>query len=72
MAVLNKTLNKIVNFSIPIYENRVCDTDRFAPEHQYHHTVAELCMVWKPGFTDLEVLPRKSDALIAGSTNRTC
>lgn len=60
LPVLNKTLNKIVNFSAhPNYENRVCDTfDWFAPEYQYHHTVAELCTWFEAaGFTDLKVLP---------------
>ncbi len=42
--VVNKTLNKIVNFSAHRNrENRVCDTfDWYAPQYQYHHTVAEL------------------------------
>ena len=57
---VNKTLNKIVNFSShPNYENRVCDTfDWWAPRYQYHHTVEELS-VWfhEAGFRDLTVLP---------------
>ena len=58
--IVNRTLNKIVNFSShPNYENRVCDTfDWWAPEYQYHHTVEELS-IWfhEAGFTDLTVLP---------------
>ncbi|MDB5391368.1 MAG: ubiG [Planctomycetaceae bacterium] len=60
IPVLNKTLNKVVNFSAhPNWENRVCDTfDWFAPEYQYHHTVAELTAWYEAaGFTDLRVLP---------------
>jgi SAM-dependent methyltransferase len=58
--VVNRTLNKIVNFSAhSSYENRVCDTfDWWAPEYQYHHTVAEL-QDWftAAGFGDLRELP---------------
>lgn len=60
LPVINKTLNKIVNFSAhPSWENRVCDTfDWYAPQYQYHHTVAELCEWFtKAGYTDLRVLP---------------
>ena len=60
LPVVNKTLNKIVNFSAhPNYENRVCDTfDWFAPQYQYHHTVAELCSWFeRSGFIDIKVLP---------------
>ena len=57
---INRTLNKIVNFSAhPNAENRVCDTfDWFAPQYQYHHTVKEL-ETWfeSAGFKDLRVLP---------------
>lgn len=60
IPVVNKTLNKIVNFSAhPAWENRVCDTfDWFAPQYQYHHTVDEL-LGWfrEAGYTDLKVLP---------------
>ena len=60
VPVVNKSLNKIINFSAhPSYENRVCDTfDWWAPKYQYHHTVDELS-VWfhEAGFTDLIVLP---------------
>ena len=58
--VVNRTLNKIVNFSAhPSYENRVCDTfDWGAPEYQYHHTVDELCGWFQDaGFEGLRVLP---------------
>lgn len=60
IPLLKQTLNKIVNFSAhPNFENRVCDTfDWYAPQYQYHHTVAEL-LDWfaMAGFTDLQVLP---------------
>ena len=58
--VVNRTFNKVVNFSAhPSYENRVCDTfDWWAPEYQYHHTEEEL-QGWftEAGFHDLRVLP---------------
>ncbi len=58
--IVNRTLNKIVNFSAhPSYENRVCDTfDWWAPRYQHHHTVQELS-TWfhEAGFRDLHVLP---------------
>lgn len=58
--LINRTLNKVINFSAhPSYENRVCDTfDWWAPDYQYHHTVAEL-QGWfeQAGFERLEVLP---------------
>ncbi len=57
--VVNRTLNKIVNFSAhPSYENRVCDTfDWWAPEYQYHHTEDEL-LNWfrEAGFDETKVL----------------
>lgn len=60
IPVVNRTLNKIVNFSAhPSYENRVCDTfDWWAPEYQHHHTTEEL-MSWfkEAGFEDLKELP---------------
>ena len=60
IPVVNRTLNKIVNFSAhPNRENRVCDTfDWFAPQFQYHHTVIEL-MSWfeSAGFQDVRALP---------------
>lgn len=60
LPVVNRTLNKIINFSAhPSYENRVCDTfDWWAPDYQYHHTVGEL-KTWftDAGFGDLTVLP---------------
>ena len=64
LPVVNKSLNKIINFSAhPNYENRVCDTfDWWAPKYQHHHTVEELS-VWfhEAGFTGLTVLaPEKS------------
>ena len=60
LPVINRTLNKIVNFSAhPNYENRVCDTfDWYAPQFQYHHTVEELCRWYEEaGFVNLKVLP---------------
>ena len=60
LPLVNKTLNKIVNFSShPNWENRVCDTfDWYAPEYQHHHTVDELCGWFREaGFDDLTVLP---------------
>ncbi len=60
IPVVNRTLNKIVNFSgHPSRENRVCDTfDWWAPEYQHHHTVDELLGWYRDaGFTDLRVLP---------------
>ena len=58
--IINKTLNKIINFSAhPSHENRVCDTfDWWAPEYQHHHTVDELCGWFRAaGFDELTVLP---------------
>jgi hypothetical protein len=60
VPLVNKTLNKVVNFSAhPNWENRVCDTfDWFAPLYQHHHTVAELLRWFRgAGFDDLKVLP---------------
>lgn len=60
VPVINRTLNKIVNFSAhPDRENRLCDTfDWYAPQYQHHHTVAELCDWFRAaGFEDLVVLP---------------
>jgi SAM-dependent methyltransferase len=60
LPVVNKTLNKVVNFSShPNWENRVCDTfDWFAPEYQHHHTMDELCTWFRDaGYNDLAVLP---------------
>jgi SAM-dependent methyltransferase len=60
VPVVNKTVNKIVNFSAhPAWENRVCDTfDWYAPAYQHHHTVDELCEWFRAaGFENLRVLP---------------
>jgi SAM-dependent methyltransferase len=60
IPVINKTLNKVINFSNhPNYENRVCDTyDWYAPRYQHHHTVEELCQWFREaGYDDLIVLP---------------
>ena len=67
LPVINKTLNKVVNFSAhPNCENRVCDTfDWFAPQYQYHHTVAELSDWFSAaGFTGLRVLPPEKSGRI--------
>ncbi len=60
VPVVNRTLNKILNFSAhPSWENRVCDTfDWYAPEYQHHHTLAELCgWFHDAGFEELRCLP---------------
>ena len=57
---LNKTLNKVANFSShPDWTLRVCDNfDWYAPEYQSHHTEAELLDWFRAeGFEDLTVLP---------------
>lgn len=67
LPLVNKTANKIVNFSAhPNRENRVCDTfDWFAPQYQYHHTVKELRGWFQDaGFVDLQTLaPEKTGRL---------
>jgi SAM-dependent methyltransferase len=60
IPVLNKTLNKVVNFSNhPDWTLRVCDSfDWYAPRYQSHHTTAELERWFsEEGFEDLTVLP---------------
>jgi SAM-dependent methyltransferase len=60
VPVVNKTLNKVVNFSAhPDSQNRLCDTfDWYAPAYQHHHTVEELLGWFRDaGFDDLRVLP---------------
>jgi SAM-dependent methyltransferase len=60
VPILNKTLNKVANFSNhPDWTLRVCDNfDWYAPRYQSHHTVEELT-AWfaEEGFEDLRVLP---------------
>ena len=60
IPIVNRTLNKIVNFSNhSVWENRVCDTfDWYSPRYQSHHTVSEL-MGWfrGAGFDQLRELP---------------
>jgi len=60
VPVLNRTLNKLANFSNhPDWTLRVCDNfDWYAPTYQSHHTVEEL-MSWfaAEGFEELTVLP---------------
>lgn len=60
MPLVNRTLNKVANFSAhPDWENRICDTfDWYAPQYQYHHTVDELSQWFREaGYNDLVVLP---------------
>jgi SAM-dependent methyltransferase len=60
LPVLNRTLNKLVNFSNhPDWTLRVCDNyDWYAPRYQSHHTVEELAEWFRAdGFGDLCVLP---------------
>ncbi len=64
VPVLNKTLNKLANFSNhPDWTLRVCDNfDWYAPRYQSHHTVEEL-KTWfrEEGFDDLvELAPAKA------------
>jgi LSD1 subclass zinc finger protein len=60
IPLLNKTLNKLVNFSNhPDWTLRVCDNfDWYAPRYQSHHTIDEL-KGWfaEEGFVDLVELP---------------
>lgn len=69
LPIVGKTLNKVVNFSNhPNRENRICDTfDWYAPQYQYHHTVAEL-RSWfdDAGFVDLVVLPPEKTGRLYG------
>ena len=67
VPVLNRTLNKVVNFSNhPDWTLRVCDTyDWYAPRYQSHHTIEELTRWFvEEGFDDLRVLsPARSGRL---------
>ena len=59
VPVLNRTLNKVANFSNhPDWTLRVCDNfDWYAPRYQSHHTVEELSGWFEEeGFADLKVL----------------
>jgi SAM-dependent methyltransferase len=64
IPVLNKTLNKVANFSNhPDWTLRVCDSfDWYAPRYQSHHTVDELKRWFsEEGFEDLvELNPARS------------
>ncbi len=67
IPVLNKTLNKIVNFSNhPDWTLRVCDNfDWYAPRYQSHHRLDEL-QTWfdEEGYHDLiDLRPAKSGRL---------
>lgn len=60
IPVVNRSLNKIVNFSNhPNRENRICDTyDWYAPQYQHHHTEEELRRWFQEaGYENLTVLP---------------
>lgn len=60
IPVLNRTLNKLANFSNhPDRVLRVCDNfDWYAPRYQSHHTVDELRRWFaEEGFADIEELP---------------
>ena len=60
VPVLNRVLNKLVNFSNhPDPELRMCDTyDWYAPTYQHHHTSDELCGWFEEaGFGELRELP---------------
>jgi len=60
IPLLNRTLNKFVNFSAhPDAEIRRCDTfDWYAPAYQHHHRLEELCEWFEAaGFEDLQALP---------------
>ncbi|MFO0947219.1 MAG: class I SAM-dependent methyltransferase [Planctomycetota bacterium] len=67
VPVLNRSLNKVFNFSNhPRWENRVCDNfDWYAPYYQHHHTLAEV-MNWfrDAGYQEIrELNPLKSGQL---------
>ncbi len=67
VPVLNRTLNKVANFSNhPDWTLRVCDNfDWYAPRYQSHHTVEDL-KTWfaEEGFDDLaELRPARSGRL---------
>lgn len=59
VPILNRTLNKVVNFSAhPDWTLRVCDNfDWYAPRYQSHHTIEELSEWFQAeGYGDLRVL----------------
>ncbi|AMV40388.1 methyltransferase domain-containing protein [Planctomyces sp. SH-PL62] len=74
VPVLNRTLNKLVNFSAhPDWTLRVCDNfDWWAPEHQSHHTLPELSSWFvEEGFENLvELRPMKSGRLYGWAYDR--
>ena len=67
VPVLNRTLNKIANFSShPDWTLRVCDNfDWYAPRYQSHHSLVELKRWFADeGFTDIvELSPAKNGKL---------
>jgi SAM-dependent methyltransferase len=73
IPLVNKTLNKIVNFSAhPDPVNRLCDTfDWYAPEYQHHHTVDELRSWFQAaGFDQLRELPPEKCGVLYNWTYR--
>ena len=67
IPVINRTLNKVANFSShPDWTLRVCDNfDWYAPRYQSHHTLDEL-KAWfvEEGFDNLaELAPAKQGRL---------
>ncbi len=74
VPLVNKTLNKVVNFSAhPDAQNRLCDTfDWYAPAYQHHHTIDE-ALGWfrDAGFDGMQVLaPEKTGRLYRWSYER--
>ncbi len=67
IPVVNRTLNKVVNFSgHPDWTLRICDNfDWYAPTYQSHHTMAELARWFEEeGYHDLQPLnPARSGRL---------
>jgi SAM-dependent methyltransferase len=67
VPILNRTLNKVANFSNHSdWTLRVCDNfDWYAPQYQSHHSLAELKRWFvEEGFTDLdELAPAKNGKL---------
>jgi SAM-dependent methyltransferase len=60
VPLLNRTLNKVANFSNhPSWEVRVCDNfDWYSPRYQYHHTLTEVLQWFREaGFREIVELP---------------
>ena len=73
IPILNRTLNKIANFSShPDWTLRVCDNfDWYAPPYQSHHSIGELKRWFnEEGFTDLvELVPAKNGSFYKWAYN---